>query len=270
MSGYARIHRSLIGHPAFRNDAEGMAFAWMVLRASWKPVRVRYKGRAIALGRGQLALSVRDFADAMDRDKGWIERLLKRLKNETMIETRAETGVLVITVCNYADYQADGEERETVAETPRETPARQTQDTEQEDKKPEEGNKHEEGGAPALKLWSCPPGVMAPHWRDFLANRKRKNLTNSETAYLGQLKLLRQFANDEWPPGRLVEKAAEKGWGTIVDPSEYETPRNGQRPANHSPKPAINPVRAALERRRAAEAGGGFPAGDRPALAHTG
>ena len=27
MSGYVHIHRSLIGHPAFRNDAEAMAFA---------------------------------------------------------------------------------------------------------------------------------------------------------------------------------------------------------------------------------------------------
>ena len=85
MIGYARFHRSLIGHPAFRNDSEAMAFAYLVLRASWKPTRVRYKGKALSLNRGQLAMSVRDLADAMDRDKGWVERLLKRLKSETMV-----------------------------------------------------------------------------------------------------------------------------------------------------------------------------------------
>lgn len=131
MSGYARFHRSLIGHPAFRNDAEAMAFAYMVLRAAWRPVRVRYKGKALSLDRGQLAMSVRDLADAMDRDKGWVERLLKRLKSETMCETRAETGVLVITICNYEKYQAANDGRETDGETPHETHARQTQDTEQ-------------------------------------------------------------------------------------------------------------------------------------------
>ena len=47
MSGFVVLHRSLLGHPAFRNDAEAMAFAWMILRASWRPVRVRYKGKAI-------------------------------------------------------------------------------------------------------------------------------------------------------------------------------------------------------------------------------
>jgi hypothetical protein len=93
------------------------------------------------------------------------------------------------------------------------------------------------GSAPAReaapKLWACPEGVELPHWRDFLGNRRRKKLGTSETAYLGQLKLIGNFASDEWPPGRLVQHAAEKGWGTIVDPSEYETPRNGQRTQHH-------------------------------------
>ncbi|NYD88773.1 hypothetical protein [Sphingomonas melonis] len=131
MSGYARFHRSLVGHPAFRNDAEAMAFAYLVLRASWKPVRVRYKGKALSLNRGQLAMSVRDLAEAMDRDKGWVERLLKRLKSETMVETVSETGVMVITICNYEKFQAGNDNRETPRETVGETDARQTQDTEQ-------------------------------------------------------------------------------------------------------------------------------------------
>jgi hypothetical protein len=87
----------------------------------------------------------------------------------------------------------------------------------------------------APKLWACPDGVEPAHWRDFLGNRRRKKLGTSETAYLGQLKHLENFANDEWPPGRLVQHAAEKGWGTIVNPLEYETPRNGQR--NHHDRP---------------------------------
>jgi hypothetical protein len=256
MSGYARIHRSLIGHPAFRNDAEGMAFAWMVLRASWKPIRVRYKGRAIALGRGQLAVSIRDIAEAMDRDKGWVERLFKRLKSETMIETRAETGVMVITICNYDDYQADCDDGETVHETVRETQPRQPQDTEQRIEKGK--NINTEGSAPVHtrgQRWACPEGVDPAHWRDFLANRKRKKQATTETAYAALLRSLANFADDEWPPGRLVQHAAEKGWGTIVDPSEYETPRNGHRASNHHQSPPTSPMLAAREQRRAAQAG---------------
>lgn len=141
MSGYVRIHRCLFEeHPAFRNDAEAMAFAWLIAKAQWRPKRVRYKERPLFLDRGQVAVSVRDFARAMDRDKAWIERLLKRLERETMVRTRHETGVTVITICNYALYQADIGERETPDETPRETGVRQGRDTEQEKEKGEEGN----------------------------------------------------------------------------------------------------------------------------------
>jgi len=88
--------------------------------------------------------------------------------------------------------------------------------------------------APATpRAWACPDGVDPQHWQDFRANRRKRRLTDTETAYRGQLKLLAQFATAEWPPGRLVEKSAEKGWGTIVDPTEYEDQSNGHRPANH-------------------------------------
>lgn len=131
MSGYVRVHRSLIGHPAFRNDAEALAFAWMVIKASWKPTRVRYKERLITLQRGQLSASVRDIASALDRDKAWVERLLKRLKSETMVTVSCETGVSVVTICNYDEYQANSDTGETPRETLGETGARQGQDTEQ-------------------------------------------------------------------------------------------------------------------------------------------
>lgn len=105
MSGYALIYRSLLDHPAFRNDAEAMAFGWMIVKASWRPTAVRYKGHRIDLKRGQLAISQRDMAFQLDRDKGWIERLWKRLKAEAMIEADVKAGVAVITICNYDEYQ---------------------------------------------------------------------------------------------------------------------------------------------------------------------
>ena len=163
MTGYARVHRSLLDHPAFRNDAEAMAFAWLVLRAAWRPVRVRYKERALSLARGQLAVSVRDFAAAMDRDRGWTERLIKRLKNERMIATAAGAGVLIITICNYDIYQA---EREAGA-TPSATVARQVHDTEQEGEESKNRNLplHAAGGSTKQYLpqdWAPPPVVDLP------------------------------------------------------------------------------------------------------------
>jgi hypothetical protein len=97
------------------------------------------------------------------------------------------------------------------------------------------------------KAWACPIGVDPDHWRDFMANRKTRRLTNSPTAYKGQLKAIAEISDDEWPPGRLVEYAAAKGWGSINDPRA-----NGQANGQHSlQRPRTNPT---LDLLRAANA----------------
>ncbi|WP_016745763.1 Rrf2 family transcriptional regulator [Rhizorhabdus wittichii] len=147
MSGYVRLHRTLLGHPAFRNDAEAMVFAWMIAKAAWKPARVRYKGYDLLLDRGDLTVSVRDLAEAMDRSKGWVERLLQRLREHGMIAQKSGTRVgtrvgthggtstgtpaSIITICNYDEYQGDGEASGTPHETGGETAPGQRRDTEQ-------------------------------------------------------------------------------------------------------------------------------------------
>ncbi len=163
MTGYARIHRSVLDHPAFRNDAEALAFAWLVLRAGWKAGRVRYKQRSIELRRGQLALSIRDFAAAMDRPKGWVERLFARLRDETMIETAAGHGVLVVTICNYDKYQADlgG------GETPGETRAGQPPDADKRTEESKQGNRPLKAAGAVAKSylpedWVPPPVAELP------------------------------------------------------------------------------------------------------------
>ena len=84
--------------------------------------------------------------------------------------------------------------------------------------------------------WPCPEGVDARHWSDFLANRKRKKLTNSVTAHEGVLADIARLSDDHWPPGALVQHAAAKGWGSINYPSDgpRDERRNGQqRMAGH-------------------------------------
>lgn len=166
MSGYVRIHRSLLGHPAFRNESEAMAFAWLIAKAAWKATRVRYKGHSISLQRGQLAISQRDMGAAFDRDKAWIERLWKRLKSEAMIEVTTEAGVAVITISNYDDYQGDTEMRkaanEARSEAGFEAAARQRRGTEQGIEKqknitplPPKGGRGSKSVIP--EDWSVPP-----------------------------------------------------------------------------------------------------------------
>jgi len=253
VSGYVRIHRTLIGHPAFRNDAEAMAFAWMVARAAWKPTRVRYKERGICLARGQLAISQRDMARDMDRDKAWVERLWKRLRAEAMIEVDSEAGVAVITICNYAEYQADSPVLEAVAEAPRKADARQTQGTEQRREEGKKGSSEPKGSSPRPKF-PAPEGVSDSVWLDFLNSPKRKKAGMSPTAYSGILNNLNILAEHGFPPGEMIALAVERGWTTVK--LEWVLNDDRQRNSNQRsmggprPDPTLEIVRAAMQAQR--------------------
>ena len=69
-------------------------------------------------------------------------------------------------------------------------------------------------------LWVCPEGVNPAHWRDFMKARKRKHCVTTPTAHAGVMNDLARLADEEWPPGRLVELAAAKGWASINYPDE--------------------------------------------------
>jgi DNA-binding transcriptional regulator YhcF (GntR family) len=220
MSGYVRIHRTLIEHPAFRTDAEAMAFAWLVAKASWKPARVRYKGHPITLGRGELAISVRDFAVAMDRDKAWVERLWKRLKSETMVETRAETGVTVVTICNYDKYQSEP----VLCETPRETETRQTQDTEQGMEEREEVKSRRKRAAPV----DLPEWLPAEPWAAFKKMRKAMKVPFTDDAERGIIADLDALRGEGHCPTKLLMKAVKRGWRGVFPDEDTKATINRQ------------------------------------------
>lgn len=90
---------------------------------------------------------------------------------------------------------------------------------------PPNRREEEERGKPLSKKkfdFACPDGVDADHWRDFRLARKRKGAVETETAYRGVLRHLSEFSNELWPPGRLVQRSAEMGWGRIVNPNEQD------------------------------------------------
>ena len=212
MSGYVRIHRTLIEHPAFRTDAEAMAFAWLVAKASWRSTRIRYKGHGVCLERGQLAISIREFAVAMDRDKAWIERLLKRLKSEAMVETAAEAGVTVVTICNYDKYQADCEAVETPRETVGETRARQTRDTEQ---------RREKGKKEKIAL---PDWLPLDAWEAFRKMRKAMRVPFTEEAERGIIADLERLKGEGHCPERVLLKAVTRGWRGVFGDEDTKAP----------------------------------------------
>ncbi|PZU75569.1 MAG: hypothetical protein DI530_15050 [Sphingomonas sp.] len=69
-------------------------------------------------------------------------------------------------------------------------------------------------------------------WADFLANRRKKGLTNTATAFRKFLADIDRLTDAAWPPGRLLEAITARGWGALY-PSikdDDDEQRSGRRP----------------------------------------
>lgn len=105
--GVFAVDRGIWDHPIFADEplTEREAWTWLIAEASFKPRARNVGGKIVRLERGQLAASVRFMGDKWQWSKSRVDRFLKRLKTETMIETDAGTGLLIITINNYNKFQ---------------------------------------------------------------------------------------------------------------------------------------------------------------------
>jgi hypothetical protein len=106
--GVFAVDRGIWDHPLL-NSREPFtrreAWLWLISEASWKPRRRRVGSSSVEIGRGEIAHSIRFIAEAWGWPKSNVARFLDALKTDTMIETRTDHGVTVITICKYDEYQ---------------------------------------------------------------------------------------------------------------------------------------------------------------------
>lgn len=105
--GVFAVDRGIWDHESFAKDpfTEREAFIWLVGEASYRPRKTRVGSIVVELQRGQVAHSYRFMAERWSWSLGKVQRFLKRLETDTIIETQSDTGALVVTICNYDKYQ---------------------------------------------------------------------------------------------------------------------------------------------------------------------
>ncbi|SEG61203.1 hypothetical protein [Bosea lathyri] len=122
--GVFAVDRGIWEHPTLAEPGPYSlreAWIWLLSQAAWKPHRKRVGSATIEIGRGQVAHSYRFISEAWGWKLGKVQRFLGRLKTDTMIDTRSDTGVLVISICNYDKYQRVSLPGDTPSDTPADT-----------------------------------------------------------------------------------------------------------------------------------------------------
>jgi len=219
------MHRGWRDCEAFEEPCDPMsdadAWFWLIEHAAWKAMRRRGgQGQLVNVGRGQIHVSDRSLATAFRWDKKRVRRYLERLEAYEMVSLERDQSGTILTICNYNKYQTANDD---------EGPAKDQSGTTQEQGKQDSEDKSSSENISARDPFTiCPPGCDAQHWKDFCANRKSKRLARTQTAYAGILRDLARLADTEWPPGRILQYAAEHGWGGIYDPRNSNGKNHGR------------------------------------------
>lgn len=104
-----------------------------------------------------------------------------------------------------------------------------------------------EAKASSPRAWALPAGVSLQVWTDFLANRKRKRLGISLTAWdKFQSDLAKISANTGIPPPEIIRQCTAKGWGAIYDPRDEGNERIQGMARHQSPDGLSSTARAAV------------------------
>lgn len=189
--GVFAVDRGIWDHPELDSDepfSRREAWIWLISEAAWKPCRVRVGEVRVNLRRGQLAHSIRFMADKWRWSKSAVARFLDILKTGTMIGTESGTGVTVITICNYDEYQRVSLPDRDTSGTATGTAAGQQRDREEDTK--------------YIKL-------------DVDDDRGRRQKAFEVSAAIA--KVAGYPTPDDWPPGWMgspmrVEVMLERGW----------------------------------------------------------
>jgi hypothetical protein len=141
--GVFAVDRGIWEHPMFHSRdpfSRREAWMWLISEAAWKPRRYRAGSIVVQLERGQLAHSLRYLADCWGWSVKRVRGLIDDLTQEHMIATATDTGVTVITICKYAEYQRVSLPEGTAEDTGSDT----AKDTEADTQRAHEGHRKED------------------------------------------------------------------------------------------------------------------------------
>ena len=113
MEGYVRLHREIINNPIFKKPLINHLFVYCLLRANHKDNKIVFNCQVVEVERGSFICGRKKLSEATGETEQNVRSALKTLQNLGMVQistTKSTSKYSYITVCNYNDYQYNGEE----------------------------------------------------------------------------------------------------------------------------------------------------------------
>lgn len=140
MTGYIKLHRKIRNNPLFKKNIRArVLFEDLLLDAAWSDTTQDWRGKPVLVARGQIMISTRQMASEYELTHRQVRTLLESLKSHNMlkIDTVNGTGPMLITICNYCEYQGERHSHDTASDT---APTQPRHTKEEREEKKEERN----------------------------------------------------------------------------------------------------------------------------------
>lgn len=236
MTGFVALHRQAAAHHLFAgNVARFGAWCWLMANACWRPTRFSVAGKTITLDRGQICASRTQLSDVWGWSPSAVERFLRRLQAEQMIERETGQGRSIITICNYAKYQDLGEGAGQPAGQPRGRAANRVRTVK------EQGNKgttedEEAKASPSLprsarkkgQPFELPDWVPQEAWASYVAMRNKIRKPMTDRAKNLAVGLLAELAAAGDPPGAVLDQSTFNSWQGLFELKDQANANGGK------------------------------------------
>lgn len=143
-----QMKRGWMEHYLFKGAmySQREAWCWLIENAGYKHSRMRHKNTVVTLGRGEVPTSYRRLAEKWQWSVNRVRRFLDVLESEQMIARKTDTGFLIVSICNYENFQFDIKSADTQTDTVTDTVTDTQADTNIKKEKEKEEKRINKGG----------------------------------------------------------------------------------------------------------------------------
>lgn len=232
LAGWIKLHRSLSDHWLASNPDSLSVWVHLLLLANHAETKRQINGSFLSVLPGQIVTSRKSLSEKTGVQESKVERILRRLESEQQITQRGLSKFRVISIVNWCSYQADEQESEQQMNS-RRTADEQQVNTPEECKEWKECKEEKSSSKTLRRNWLkelVSQGVAEAHAKDWLAVRKLKKASNTDTA-MDAVKAEAKKAGISF--GEAVMIAAENSWAGFKA-SWLQNAQNGAKPAKQS------------------------------------
>ena len=124
--GWIKLHRSILKNPFMCNADVLGTWVYILLNVAYQPEDVVFEGKRITLNPGQGLFKFTEMAHVLGVTRSRMYRVIDLLTSEKQIEKQTSPRNTLVTVVNWAKYQAVEKQNETQMGNKRETNEKQT------------------------------------------------------------------------------------------------------------------------------------------------